>query len=625
MFIAPEALKDRFAASLLALLLLVFFHPYSGIRHDAILYLGQALLKGDPENFGGDLFFAFGGQTSFTVFPDLISMLLKHFDASIVFEAMAATGLIIFALASWFLLRIIFPAQTCYYGLLALLVLPSGYGANNIFSYAEPFFTGRSLSEPLVLLALAFYLKKFLKVAVLIWLAALLIHPLQAIPLLTVTWCGVVLKDRRWLFLMLGPLFFLAIGYLGVPFVDRLVIPFGTDWYEAIREPNQHVFLMSWRFFDWTFLLVDFFVLALAYRRLPESMRGIPLVILMAMFISFLASFLVADVMHLAFLTGVQLWRVQWLGHWLAVACVPYLLGLEYKSDGVKSVPFWLLLIIVILGAPATQTAVSAWAVWIAIPLFVIWGKLESQIGKPVRYALLFSLPCVLLLMMAKYGLYAHGRYVGSGGDRSVLRPEILILSHPLVAATLILCGVYLYKKFAGWRVLALIALLILVGGSFDQWDRRNLWTRYVESAHAEDQKFGVELEPGAQVFWVDELLAPWLILHRPSFFNNAQMAGLLFSHATAQEAVRREKIVAPLDLQVNVCHLLNNLNKTDQTCVVDVGALRNVCQSAAGQLNYLVLTNPVTIPPAGYWSVGPVLKDGKDVTYYMYDCRDLI
>lgn len=623
--IVPETLKNRFTASLSVLLLLVFFHPYSGIRHDAILYLGQALLKSDPENFGGDLFFAFGGQASFTVFPDLISMLLKYFDASIVFESMAATGLILFALASWFLLRTIFQGRICYYSLLALLVLPSGYGANNIFSYAEPFFTGRSLSEPLVLMALAFYWKKFFKLAVFLWLAALLIHPLQAIPLLTIAWCGAVLKDRRWLFLMIAPLFFVVMGYMGVPFFDRLVIPFDTDWYEAIREPNQHVFLTSWKFSDWTFLLVDVFVLGLACMRLPESMRRIPLAILMAMLISFLASLVVADVMHLAFLTGVQLWRVQWLGHWLAVASVPYLLGLEYKSGGLKSIPFWLLLIIAILGAPATQTAASAWAVWIAIPLFVIWGQLESRIGKPVRDALLFSLPCALLIMMAKYGLHAHGKYVESGGDRSVLRPEILILSHPLVAAALILCGVYLYRKYSGLRVLILVSLLILTLGSIDQWDRRNLWTRYVESAHADDQKFGFELESGAQVFWADELLAPWLILHRPSFFQNAQTAGLLFSRATAQEAVRREKIVAPLDLQINICHLINNLNKTDQACVVDVDALRDVCQGAAGQLNYLVLTNPVAMPPVGSWSVGPVLKDGKDVTYYMYDCRDLV
>jgi len=625
MLMAPETLKDRFAAGLLVLLLLVFFHPYSGIRHDAILYLGQALLKSDPENFGGDLFFAFGGQTSFTIFPDLISMLLKHFDASVVFEAMAGLGLVFFALASWFLLRTIFPARMGYYGLLALLVLPSGYGANNIFSYAEPFFTGRSLAEPLILLALAFYWRKFFKTAIFLWLVALLIHPLQAIPLLTIAWCAAVMKDRRWLFLMMAPLFVVAMGYLGVPFFDRLVIPFDVDWYRAIREPNQHVFLTSWRLSDWTFLLVDVFVLGLGCTRLPEGIRRIPLSILMAMFISFLASFLVADVMRLAFPTGVQLWRVQWLGHWLAVASVPYLLGLEYKHGGVRSIPFWLLLIIVILGAPATQTSASAWAVWIAIPLFVIWERLEPHIGNSVRNALLLSLPCVLLIMMAKYGLYAHGKYAESGGDRTVLRPEILIISHPVVAAALIVGGIFLYRKYVSGRIFVLLSLLILMFGSVGQWDRRNLWTRYVESAQAENKKFGVELEPGAQVFWADELLAPWLILHRPSFFQGAQMAGLLFSRDTAQEAMRREKIMAPLDLQINICHLMNKINKTDQACVVDVDALRNACRDSVGQLNYLVLTNPVATPPVGSWSVGPILKDGKDVTYYMYDCRDLV
>ena len=66
------------AAALLLLFLLIYLHPYHGIRHDAILYLGQSLLRWRPEQFGQDLFFAFGSQAQFTLFPQILAWFLSQ-------------------------------------------------------------------------------------------------------------------------------------------------------------------------------------------------------------------------------------------------------------------------------------------------------------------------------------------------------------------------------------------------------------------------------------------------------------------------------------------------------------------------------------------------------------------
>jgi hypothetical protein len=52
---------------------------------------------------------------------------------------------------------------------------------------------------------------------------------------------------------------------------------------------------------------------------------------------------------------------------------------------------------------------------------------------------------------------------------------------------------------------------------------------------------------------------------------------------------------------------------------------LTHVCRAAEGQLDYLVLTNPGGPSARGSLVDRTRAQDGKDVTYYMYACRDLL
>ena len=146
------------AAFLLVLFWLLYLHPYHGIRHDSFLYLGQALLVREPQQFSQDLFFAYGSQSQYTFFPEVIAWLLQYFRPSEIFLTLTLVGIFSFAAASFLLLRQLFVSGQNFYALLAILILPAGYGGHLIFSYSEPFFSGRSIAEPLVLAALAAWL-----------------------------------------------------------------------------------------------------------------------------------------------------------------------------------------------------------------------------------------------------------------------------------------------------------------------------------------------------------------------------------------------------------------------------------------------------------------------------------
>src|SRR6201996_3034996 len=62
------------------LLLWLVTRPYFGIVQDAKFYMLEALRNADPGRFAGDLYFQFGSQGSFSIFPHLYPPLLAVFD-----------------------------------------------------------------------------------------------------------------------------------------------------------------------------------------------------------------------------------------------------------------------------------------------------------------------------------------------------------------------------------------------------------------------------------------------------------------------------------------------------------------------------------------------------------------
>ena len=91
-----------FAGALLGVTMLLLTHRNWGIDHDAALYLGTGLLRQSPDIFSQDLFFAYGSQGDYTLFPWLLGHLLTWFKPVPLFQWGGFLGLLFFAGTSWY-------------------------------------------------------------------------------------------------------------------------------------------------------------------------------------------------------------------------------------------------------------------------------------------------------------------------------------------------------------------------------------------------------------------------------------------------------------------------------------------------------------------------------------------
>src|SRR5476649_2688108 len=86
---------------LLACLAWLLVRPYQGVRHDGILYLGQALHLLHPDILGHDLFFSHGSQDQFTLVTPPLAWLLSRFSVASVEMALTGACNLAFVAATW--------------------------------------------------------------------------------------------------------------------------------------------------------------------------------------------------------------------------------------------------------------------------------------------------------------------------------------------------------------------------------------------------------------------------------------------------------------------------------------------------------------------------------------------
>ncbi|HYM27073.1 MAG TPA: hypothetical protein VET66_02910, partial [Steroidobacteraceae bacterium] len=128
---------------------------YGGFTHDATLYLLQGFHALDPVFYGRDLVFAHRAQDSYTVFPRLYALLIEALGAGSAALAVTIAGQLAFFMAAAALVFRIAGGLTGWWSLALLAAVSGYYGGVGVFRIAEPFATARTLSEPLVLAALA--------------------------------------------------------------------------------------------------------------------------------------------------------------------------------------------------------------------------------------------------------------------------------------------------------------------------------------------------------------------------------------------------------------------------------------------------------------------------------------
>lgn len=619
----PEARSARavpwWFGSLLVLALWLVARPYAGLRHDGILYLGQALLHLRPEVMSADLFFAFGSQDRFTVFSRLLAWMYTVWDVPLVQVGVLAACQILLLWAAWHLLRPL-PGLERWLGLCALAVVSHQYGGHGIFAFAERFVTARSLAEPLVLLALWALVSRRRLVALALVLAAALVHPLVAIGGLAVGWCWLVAGNRRWAWALALVAVPLALGAAGVAPFDQLLSRYDDAWWAKLTLASGHLLIRTWHHTDYWSIALDFGALALAARWIGAPLRRLAIAVIAAGAALLLVSLLAGDLGRNALLTQLQLWRVLWIAHLLAIAALPALVLHAWRQADLGRV----------LALVLASTAVAVYSRWPAGWAFLLMsgGALvlmqRPQAASAGLRRLLLAASWLLVAGLTLAVLASNLDQV-TAANRNAMHPQYALLLATVPSLALPFAGAVLRWREKGHAATvaaaALLSALLAYGAM--HWDRRPLMVRVVENGLHADHPFRDRMPPGAQVYWWKQPAAAWVLLQRPSWWSADQSAGLPFNRATGFESERRRNILGALDMQEQVCRMTAQLNGGDgedlTSCMPTPEVLARVCRADRGP-DFLIFERRLDRATA-QWVVNP--GNDKPLTWYLYDCVD--
>lgn len=610
----------------MAALLFAWVHPYNGIRHDGMLYVAQALKHVDPVIFNGDLFFKFGSQDSFSVFG-------RAYAHAVAFAGVAWSSLIgvlagqlLFIASIGFLAWRVLPENARAVAGCILAVTAGTYGSSSIFHFAEPFLTARTYSEVLVVFGVAFMARGQLIAAATVCVVAALLHPLMALPGLLLCWALAVWRYRAWLWLLVLGIPLLAAGYFGVAPLDRAFLFYDAEWRDLVDKHN-FVFMTGWPFASWLALLADFAllgVLALRQRdsQLASMLKALVVVAVLCVALALLGGDLLSNVL----VTSLQLWRVQWLVHLVALIFLAPELLRGWSGSRIEQLAVALLIYAVLFQDIATGS------------LAMLMGLLLLYVGAPrnwqlSRFTLYFSMAC--LIVAVGYNWWKKvavsirmGEYLSGAPSTSLGSKAIAFLQQAPVGPLLLgLAAIGLIWSVRRSQIAVCVILIGFTVITAMRWDRRPEITKIVESTPVQGPHvFADIVPPEAEVYWQGDALAPWLLMHRRSYASGVQAAGLVFNRGTAIELDRRRDVTSAFDVQREICGLLNALRDDKGSCEPDVSGLELTCE-ADPQLGYIVMSTKLEGWALASWTPGSETgsaNEGHLKTYYLYGCAEL-
>ena len=603
--------------AVLGIVAMLLLYRYYGIYHDAILYMGQALAEVRPAVMSSDPFFLHGGKDRYSILPWLLGKISLFATLPHVFLFGALASLLFFAFASWHALSALLPPRQRYWAWLGVLVLPSAYGATRIFSYNENFLTARPFAEALCLLAIGRFARKSWLSGVACLLLAGLLHPLQTLPACLAVWIWASWRDRRWLHGLWVSIPILGLAFADIEPFDGLLRTFDLVWFSATKT-STHLFITTWEYVDYTILIFDAVLLVIGSRVLSEQMRQWCVAGIVALCMGLGASLLLVDGMHLVLPTGLQLWRVHWLAHWLSIATLVTVLLMHLKKRDIGRA------IILMLAAHLAWGGVPS-GMALTMMLYLVWPQLVAPPRERLQPLLTGIIGLGLLLLFAHHASSEWSGFSAAGGELATYPLDTRLLKFPAVALGLPALGLWAWDR-SGRRGRGLLGavLLLLSLVAIVRWDARLPNARALEAGANQPAVFGAQLPIKAQIMWEPEsLVGTWLILERASYYSKSQTAGQLFNRDTFLDLQARASKVRPLLAESERCQ---QLIAYGISCTVSPGTLRKVCSEGnVAPPDYLVLPFPQAEIPAGTWTPRNPEDGANGVTLRLFSCKDLL
>ena len=506
----PTFLLSRQLVAQLAIAgLMLAAHPYWGLWHDGTLYFGQVLLHSRVPQLVQDMFFASGSQDRYSVYAHVVKPLYAlfgqpatHLGGVLCSWALMAGGVLA-------LLRPLHPQPlAALWGVLAFAVTAPIYGGGWVFGYGEQFLTARSFAEPLLLWSLVALIRGHFGLMAALLGAATLFHPLMTLPVLAVIWFYGVQADRRWLWALAVLPGVVAAGAAGIAPWDGLLKRYDPYWWSLIDTVSSQVLPANWSAMDALTVAADLAVLAaVAGLRPRDAFSGLLQATIAAAIAMFGACLLLVDGLHLVLPTQLQLWRVHWVVHLLAVVLTPWLVARLWRLGG-----FW----------PASACALVLAALNIhvgsphGVPAVLLWGAVSAV----ARWAPAVSRStCRLVCASIALGVV----FTAATRLGTVLQLEdwqfpeagwgglfLLAVSFPAIAMPAFATLLGLHERGRAGQVAAWGLAVALLATVAVHWDQRTDLARATEASGTTPAPFAAQLPPDTTVYWPGSLAPVW-------------------------------------------------------------------------------------------------------------------
>ena len=596
--IEGNALTHMGCGALLGLAMLLLVHRYWGIDHDATLYLGEALRLLHPDTYNHDLYFAYGSQGKYTLFPWVLAQLMGWLDPATLFFWGGLAGLLAFAWASWFCLSSLLPAGHRYWAWLGVLCLPTWYGRTAIFTYAEPFLTPRPFAEALALVALGLGFRRNAWGALACLGFAGVLHPLQALAAEFVLWPWAVLQDRRWLHALWLILPIGGAALTGLAPFDGLLRRVDPAWWAELWGITDQLFVTGWPNLDYQYLAFDAALLVFAWHSRQDSFGRLCLAALVGLLLGVGASLVLVDALHLVLPTGLQLWRVHWLVHWLAMAAFALHISLDLLRRALLRAALLTLAGLLAWGA-------IAWA-WVPFALlYWAWPRIEPQLQPRILSLLGGVVAIAIALLLAQHVAMELVPFRLANYRLEAFAIDRRVLAYPLLAFGLPLAAALAWRRIEGRGqvLLAVLGLAPLVALAGLRWDIQIPQGRLLLQEVGQPDLFATRLPRHAQVYWHDmSLVATWLSLGRADYYDQQHLSGIAFNPGTIREARRRLHRIGPLLDAMEACKGSNSDGTYRGCSIPDVALARACAPGPVMRPDFLVLPFDLRFAPEGRW-----------------------
>ncbi len=644
---------------LLALAAWFLIHPYNGIRHDGILYMGQALLE-LHKNLHYDPFFIFGSQNNYTLFSSVYAFFIKLLGLNIATIALLLSGQFSFIFSVFYLLRKFVTYNIAILGIIAIATLPAWYGGYHIFSYGEAFLTARTFAEILSILAIFFALDKKWLISWAFLILSGLVHPLIALPAMAIilVMFGVHNRKSALILTIIGFISVVVFLIIGIHPFNKLFLFYDPTWWHLVYIHNPFCLVELWKPYNWLNLTIDISVALLIIKLAQnKALKQLFLIVLSVTIAFILISFLGGDLLKNVLILSLQLWRSQLFLHLFAVAFLPYavivawntknimyqILAVILISVSLKRIEndyaslvegFLLVVFLVILHLRhinienLKQLFVKQNVFWlIALGIIVLSERfiwLFELSFSPININI-FDFHC--LLREIYFALFLFLLYLFLA--RRNVRKNFLIATSLIVALTTALAfyganfnifdNLLNFNKFPYTINTAFVLFLIsiayllshikskaannigflfivlLCAVSILKWDQRTQLERYFE-VNTTNNPFYKLIPQNKQVYFLFGTPKPvWMLFERPCFFAEQQVSGDLFNRKTAMLIEKRRLLV--LSVKGNIPTL----------CALDKN------------LSYIVSNVLYNYKPLSVWT----LTDKKQ-KLYLYDCESI-